>query len=59
MQDFQNRGEALRQRYGIDGTTGDAQDVLHPYHHDDDAGICLLCGMPGGYRKHIIRDPHG
>jgi hypothetical protein len=52
MQDFQNRGEALRRRYGIDGTAGDAQDVDHPYHRDPATGACLVCGLAEAYRRH-------
>lgn len=52
-QDFQNRGESLRQKYGIDGTAGDAQDVPHPFHADPGSRACLLCGLAKRYRKHV------
>lgn len=50
---FQERGEAARQRLGIDGTAGDAQDVPHPYTPDGpDGSACVVCGLARGYRKH-------
>jgi hypothetical protein len=49
--DFQERGESERQRLGIDGTAGDAQDVPHPY-VPDGVDACLVCGLAQGYRKH-------
>ncbi len=52
MTDFQERGEALRRHYGIDGTAGDAQDVPHPYHLDQATGACLICGLGTTHRKH-------
>lgn len=53
--DFQERGEAARRAQGIDGTTGDAQDVRHRYARDTETGACLLCGLAETYRKHIDR----
>ncbi len=51
--DFQVRGEQERQRLGIDGTAGDAQDIPHPYVPDGPAGsACVVCGLAQGYRKH-------
>jgi hypothetical protein len=53
MDDFQDRGEAERQRAGIDGTAGDAQDVPHRYVPDGrDGNPCVLCGLAKSYRKH-------
>jgi hypothetical protein len=53
VSDFQDRGEAERQRLGIDGTAGDAQDVPHPYVPDGVPGsACVTCGLAQGYRKH-------
>jgi hypothetical protein len=49
--DFQDRGEAARQAAGIDGTAGDAQDVLHQY-APMEGGCCLLCGLAASYNKH-------
>jgi hypothetical protein len=53
MQDFQDRGEPIRQRLGIDGTAGDAQDVEHPFFLDEPSGGCLVCGLARDYRKHV------
>lgn len=53
MDDFQARGEAARQAAGIDGTAGDAQDVLHRFTLDEPTGACLLCGLDSSYRKHV------
>jgi hypothetical protein len=54
MQDFQNRGEQARQRAGIDGTAGDAQDIQHAYVPDGPGGSpCLLCGLALSQPKHI------
>jgi hypothetical protein len=52
MQDFQNRGEPLRQQLGIDGTAGDAQDVRHPFTRDPVLGCCLACGLAETARVH-------
>lgn len=51
MADFQDSGEAARQRLGIDGTAGDAQDVRHPY---TPAGLacCAACGLSSSARIH-------
>ena len=57
MQDFQDRGEPLRQALGIDGTAGDAQDVDHPFTPDGISGPCLACGLAQSYRRHIHRPP--
>ncbi len=44
-QEFENRGEPARQAYGIDGTSGDAQDVKHPYTPDPmNMALCVACG---------------
>jgi hypothetical protein len=54
--EFQERGEAERQRLGIDGTAGDAQDVAHPYVPDGPSGsACVVCGLARCYRKHAER----
>jgi hypothetical protein len=53
MHDFQNRGEAVRRQYGIDGTAGDAQD--HPHSHTPDTGYgdwCVACGLAPGASVH-------
>jgi Phage portal protein/ParB/Sulfiredoxin domain len=44
---FQDRGEPVRQRYGIDGTAGDAQDAAHPFTPDKagSPGPCVACGL--------------
>lgn len=55
MQDFQDRGEPVRQRLGIDGTAGDAQDVEHPFVPDEPTGACLACGLVDSHRKHVGR----
>lgn len=47
----EERGEALRQEYGIDGTMGDAQDVDHPFHRSTQ-GWCVVCGLSPQYRRH-------
>ncbi len=52
-EDFQDRGDALRRRYGIDGTAGDAQDIEHPYIPDAEHEHCALCGLAPVYRKHV------
>jgi hypothetical protein len=53
VQDFQDRGESERQRLGIDGTAGDAQDVPHPYVPDGEPGsACVVCGLGRRHRKH-------
>jgi hypothetical protein len=52
MQDFQDRGEELRQALGIDGTAGDAQDVNHPFTPDGPGGPCLACGLAEPYKRH-------
>lgn len=49
--DDAQRGEALRLRYGIDGTPGDAQDVDHPFHSSAD-GWCVVCGLSAQHRRH-------
>lgn len=51
--DYRERGEAARQRLGIDGTAGDAQDVPHQYIPDGpDGSACIVCGLARGHRKH-------
>ncbi len=55
MQDFQDRGEQLRQSLGIDGTAGDAQDIDHPYTSDEPSTACLVCGLAPGYKRHTPR----
>lgn len=52
IQDFQDRGDAVRRVCGIDGTMGDAQDVQHPFVLGDERGSCLVCGMSEQYCKH-------
>jgi len=52
MQDFQNRGESLRQQLGVDGTAGDAQDVPHPFTRDAELGCCLACGLAETAKVH-------
>jgi 8-oxo-dGTP pyrophosphatase MutT (NUDIX family) len=49
---FQDRGEPVRQRYGIDGTAGDAQDRPHPFTRDGDYAWCVACGMPRSHPAH-------
>lgn len=56
-QDFQDRGEPHRQRLGIDGTAGDAQDVPHPFVADAVYGACVVCGLARSYRKHTAEEP--
>jgi hypothetical protein len=51
MQDFQDRGDSLRQALRIDGTAGDAQDVNHPF-TPDTPGVCLACGLAESYKRH-------
>lgn len=51
-EDFQDAGEQWRQRFGIDGTAGDAQDVEHPFVAEEPGGGCIVCGFAGTYRKH-------
>ncbi len=52
--DDDERGEALRLRYGIDGTAGDAQDVDHPFHPSRSAeSWCVVCGLGEAYRRHL------
>lgn len=53
IHDFQERGESLRQRLGIDGTAGDAQDVEHPYIPEVASGPCLVCGLNRTHRRHF------
>jgi hypothetical protein len=44
-QQFENRGEPVRQAYGIDGTTADAQEVKHPFTPDPmNMAACVACG---------------
>lgn len=50
--DFQDRGEPVRQRMGIDGTAGDAMDVPHRFERDGQADRCLACGMGHGFKAH-------
>ena len=46
MEAFQDRGEPVRQRFGIDGTAGDAQDVRHPFTPDGgNKDCCAACGL--------------
>ncbi len=52
MEAFQERGEPVRQRYGIDGTAGDAQDAPHPFTRDGDHAWCVACGMPRSHPAH-------
>ena len=44
-------GAVHRDRLGIDGTAGDAQDVEHPYINAGFA-FCVVCGLAKSYRKH-------
>lgn len=44
-QEFEQRGEPVRQAMGIDGTTADAQDVKHEYTPDPaNMAFCVACG---------------
>lgn len=54
MSDPQDEGEADRQRLGIDGTMGDAQDVSHPF-LPSRTGTCRVCGMAPSYWRHHAR----
>jgi hypothetical protein len=45
VSDLEDRSEAARQRLGIDGTMGDAQDVPHPFTEDPQVPYCLVCGF--------------
>lgn len=56
MQAFQERGESHRQRLGIGGTAGDAQDVEHPYIEDVVLGCCVVCGLARSHRKHVAEE---
>lgn len=54
QRDDSERGEALRLRYGIDGTPGDAQDVDHPFHPAQGGeSWCVVCGLSQAYRRHL------
>lgn len=44
-------GEVARQRLGIDGTAGDAQDIAHPYTPEGFAH-CVVCGLAASARVH-------
>jgi len=43
--DWLERGERARQRAGIDGTSGDAQDVPHPFAAEGCHVACAACGL--------------
>lgn len=50
-QEEQDAGEVARQAAGIDGTMGDAQDVVHEFKAAAD-GACLLCGLDESMDRH-------
>jgi hypothetical protein len=52
MSDWQDEGEPLRQALGIDGTAGDAQDVMHGFVKSKLGEYCAVCGLAQSYRKH-------
>jgi len=56
MEAFQDRGEPVRQSFGIDGTAGDAQDVQHPFTPDraGDPRTCVACGFARGAGVHGV-----
>jgi hypothetical protein len=56
-QDFQELGEPWRQKLGIDGTAGDAQDVDHPFIPTNPGGPCVVCGLAKSYRRHRALAP--
>jgi hypothetical protein len=51
---FQQLGERERQRLGIDGTAGDAQDVKHSFiaHPALPGTCCVACGLTPAARVH-------
>lgn len=52
---FQETGEQARQRLGIDGTAGDAQDIRHQFIPAPGELGCLACGLADGYPPHVDR----
>jgi 8-oxo-dGTP pyrophosphatase MutT (NUDIX family) len=52
------KSDADRQAAGIDGTSGDAQDVLHEF-KDNGQGACALCGLGQSHAKHSVMCPCG
>lgn len=46
-------GEKLRQRLGIDGTMGDAQDVKHVAHQSLVGSWCAICGFSMSSQIHV------
>lgn len=52
MDDFQDRGAPHRQRLGIDGTAGDAQDVPHGFVADEPHTWCVVCGLAEAAKVH-------
>jgi 8-oxo-dGTP pyrophosphatase MutT (NUDIX family) len=57
MEAFQDRGEPVRRRFGIDGTAGDAQDAPHPFTPDGgDERRCVACGLSPAATVHSGRE---
>jgi hypothetical protein len=51
--EINDEGESERQKQGIDGTMGDAQDIQHKFVEASSGQYCILCGLNEVSSRHL------